>query len=305
MGEHSMIPIKGYTTFDPLKHCIVGQAYPPSVIKNVLTTDAPLQQLYEIMERTKEDLQKLISILQSMGVKCYRPTLRQEKNLRPPISPRDYFVVLGEHLFVGKVVEGYKEILSSIDRKCIEWHLQTDVSSANMVRCGNHIHWDIHPTVKKKHEEKILNWLHEKNYRVSITRHGWHMDGVYSIVKPGVIVASQDLPELKTMYPRWDICYLESNTVIPGNRVVQDYMEKLYSSWVGNYRESNYDINILSINQENCITTKENLKLFKFLEKHKINPIICDFRDKQFWDNGIHCVTQDLYREGIMENYFC
>ena len=44
--------------------------------------------------------------------------------------------------------------------------------------------------------------------------------------------------------------------------------------------------------------------MFNFLEKNKINPIVCDLRDKNFWDNGIHCVTQDLYREGKMEDYF-
>ena len=43
---------------------------------------------------------------------------------------------------------------------------------------------------------------------------------------------------------------------------------------------------------------------FIALEKNKINPIVCEFRDKQFWDNGIHCITQDLYREGSMEDYF-
>ena len=63
-------------------------------------------------------------------------------------------------------------------------------------------------------------------------------------------------------------------------------------------------MNILSVNQENCIVAKENKKMFNFLEKNKINPIVCDLRDKNFWDNGIHCVTQDLYRAGKMEDYF-
>ena len=46
-------------------------------------------------------------------------------------------------------------------------------------------------------------------------------------------------------------------------------------------------------------------KEFKFPTlENKINPIVCEFRDKQFWDNGIHCITQDLYREGSMEDYF-
>ena len=120
------------------------------------------------------------------------------------------------------------------------------------------------------------------------------MDGVYSILKPGVIVASRDLPELETIYPRWDICYLNE----------EQLQEPIQHDWGGNYKESNYDVNILSVNEENCIIAKENKVLFNFLEKNKINPIVSQFRDKQFWDNGIHCVTQDLYREGEMEDYF-
>ena len=195
---------------------------------------------------------------------------------------------------MGKVIAGYKGILKSIDREKIKWYLGNDISSGNMVRCGNHIHWDVSPQVKPEIEKEILQWLNENKYKVSITRYGWHMDGVYSILKPGVIVASRDLPELETIYPRWDICYPTAEQV----------QKPIQHDWGGDYKESNYDVNILSVNEENCVITKENKVLFDFLEKNKINPIVSKFRDKQFWDNGIHCVTQDLYREGDMEDYF-
>ena len=84
----------------------------------------------------------------------------------------------------------------------------------------------------------------------------------------------------------------------------EQVQEPIQHDWGGDYKESNYDVNILSVNEENCVITKENKVLFDFLEKNKINPIVSKFRDKQFWDNGIHCVTQDLYREGEMEDYF-
>ena len=279
-----MIPIKGYSTFQPLKHCIVGRATSP---ENVA------ESLKEVMNNTEEDLNNLVKILESMDVVCYRPDV-ESTTQRPPISPRDYFIALGEKLFVGKVIAGYKGILKSIDREKIKWYLGNDISSGNMVRCGNHIHWDVSPQVKPGIEKEILQWLNENKYKVSITRHGWHMDGVYSILKPGVIVASRDLPELATIYPRWDICYPPAEQV----------QEPIQHDWGGDYKESNYDVNILSVNEENCVITKENKVLFNFLEKNKINPIVSKFRDKQFWDNGIHCVTQDLYREGEMEDYF-
>ena len=279
-----MIPIKGYSTFQPLKHCIVGRATSP---ENVA------EPLKEVMNNTEEDLSNLVKTLESFDVVCHRPNV-ENTTQRPPISPRDYFIALGEKLFVGKVIAGYRDILKSIDREKIKWCLGNDISSGNMVRCGNHVHWDVSQHVEPSMEKEILQWLSENKYKVSITRHGWHMDGVYSILKPGVIVASRDLPELETIYPRWDICYPTAEQV----------QEPIQHDWGGDYKESNYDVNILSVNEENCIITKENKVLFNFLEKNKINPIVSEFRDKQFWDNGIHCVTQDLYREGEMEDYF-
>ena len=282
--KENKIPIKGYSTFHPLKHCIVGRGADPESVAG------PLKQ---IMLNTAEDLNNLVSTLEQMDVVCYRPTIESKQD-RPPISPRDYFAVLGEKLFVGKAIAGYKNIIKSIDRDAIKWYLNNDISSGNIVRCGNHVHWDVSKDVSSDAEKEISNWLSDNKYKVSITRHGWHMDGIYSILKPGLIVASRDLPELESIYPRWDIFYPEKQT--------EDKPVK--HKWGGNYAESHYDVNILSVNEENCILANENKQLFNFLERNKINPILCKFRDKSFWDNGIHCVTQDLYREGTMEDYF-
>ncbi len=282
--SENKIPIKGYSTFQPLKHCIVGRATGPENVTG------PLKQ---ILLDTEEDLQNLVKTLESMGVVCYRPTIESKQD-RPPISPRDYFVVLGEKLFVGKAILGYKHILKLIDRDAIKWYLSDDISSGNMIRCGNHIHWDVSKDVKPETEKEILQWLKDNKYRVSITRYGWHMDGVYSILKPGTIVATHDLPELENIYPRWDIFYPEK----------QSEGKPMKHAWGGNYEESHYDVNILSVDEKNCILAKENRELFRFLEKKQINPILCEFRNKQFWDNGVHCITQDLYREGTMEDYF-
>lgn len=278
-----MIPLKGYSTFDPLKHCIVGQVNPPEDVE---------EELKDVMYRTQEDLNNLVKILESMDVVCHRPTI-ENRTQRPPISPRDYFVVFGEQLFIGNVIAGYKDIIKSIDRDKIKWYLGTDISSCNMIRCGNHVHWDISKDVAPSKEQEIMEWLKDNNYRVSVTRYGWHMDGMYSILKPGVMVARRGLPELKTIYPMWDICYLDDSEV----------QKPIEHEWGGDYTESNYDINILSVDTENCIVANEEPDMFRFLEKHKINPIVCDLRDRNFWDNGIHCVTQDLYREGKMEDY--
>lgn len=279
-----MIPVKGYSTFHPLRHCIVGRPTPVGSVAD---------ELKDVMGRTEEDFANLIKTLESFGVQCHRPTV-ENVNTRPPLSPRDYFIVIGEKLLVGKVIPGYKNVLKEIDRNQIQWYLGNDISSGNMVRCGNHIHWDVSQHVSTAAETKLTNSLEDQGYKIYKTRYGWHLDGVYSILKPGVIVATDDLPELKDIYPGWDICYVDKTQ--SGNPIKHE--------WGGDHQESNYDVNILSIDEENCVVAGINKKMFRFLEKNKINPIVCEFRDRAFWDNGIHCVTQDLYREGTQENYF-
>ena len=278
-----MIPIKGYATFHPLKHCIVGKVHPPDQVDEALK---------RIMRETNEDLDNLVDTLQTFGVKCYRP-IAEGSDQRPPISPRDYFVALGDTLLAGKVVSGYKDILKQIDRKGISWYLNDDISSANMIRCGDHIHWDISKDVSTETEGKIMSWLHDMGYRVHVTRYGWHMDGVYSILKPGVIAATNVLPELQTIYPNWEIFYPEA----------QHSTTPIKHEWGGDHAESNYYVNLLSVDEQNCITTGENENFFKFLHGHKIKATVCPLRHQAFWDNGLHCVTQDLYREGSMETY--
>jgi len=279
-----MIPIKGYATFHPLKHCIVGQAHDPVNVE---------EDLKKIMQETGEDLDNLVRTLEHFGVKCYRPIV-PTGDQRPPISPRDYFCAVGETLLVGKMVQGFQEILKQIDRRNINWYLNDDVSSANMVRCGDRIHWDISKHVNPDTEHKIKNWLNEQNYKVTVTRYGWHMDGVYNILKPGVIVATEYLPELESMYKGWNICYPEA-------KVNADVISH---KWGGDYTETNYNVNLLSVDEDHCIVPTKNTALLRFLEENKIHPIVCELRHKEFWDNGLHCMTQDLYREGNQENYF-
>ena len=61
-----MIPIKGFATFHPLKHCIVGRGADPASVAE------PLKQ---IMRTTAEDLNNLVNTLEEMGVVCYRPNI--------------------------------------------------------------------------------------------------------------------------------------------------------------------------------------------------------------------------------------
>jgi len=106
-----MIPIKGYSTFDPLKHCWVGSGFKAEWFEDLFPKNNKiLDPLKRIADETEEDFLKLVDILESCGVKTYRSFLNIEddgkyKSLndvwRPPMTPRDHFCVVGEKLYVG------------------------------------------------------------------------------------------------------------------------------------------------------------------------------------------------------------
>ena len=79
-----------------------------------------------------------------------------------------------------------------------------------------------------------------------------------------------------------------------------DYVETYLKDWVGYVEETVFEVNMLSINEETILVNNYNKTVFDFLERHKINPVIVPFRHRWFWDGGVDCVTQDLYREGSL-----
>lgn len=154
---------------------------------------------------------------------------------------------------------------------------------------------------------------------------GGHGDATWCILKPGVIVTLHDLQNYNEKFPGWDVLYLEDKywdqlspfrkikAKVGGKWWIQGeedndrligYVESWLSDWVGYCEETVFEVNMLSINEECVIVNNYNEKVFDFLKKHKIEPIICEQRHRWFWDGGVHCLTQDLYREGKMEDYF-
>lgn len=93
--------------WDPLKVCIVGRTYEPSFYKFILNDK--IRKVFErIAEETEEDYQKLISILESFGVKILRPNVYDDyrlylshdgKIIPPPMVPRDWMMMLGDKFY--------------------------------------------------------------------------------------------------------------------------------------------------------------------------------------------------------------
>jgi hypothetical protein len=330
-----MIPIKGYATFDPLKHCWIGSGFKTEWFKDldIYKNDKIIDPLKRIAEETEEDYQTLEKILKDAGVITYRSFLDIDKVeslkniIRPPVCPRDHFGVIGNKLYVcGSGTAGYSDVLSQVSREDLVLEpSQEGISTAVICRVGKDIWWDVPSLARKKFVDKYKKIWTNEGFRVHLSYRGYHNDGSFCVVKPGCIVSLHDIQPYKKEFPGWDVLYLPDQSwdkISPFMRIKkkvggrwwlkgEEYNDQLIQfvntwlkDWVGYVEETVFDVNMLSIDQNTIICNNYNKEVFDYFKKHKVEPIIFNFRHRYFWDGGIHCITQDLYREGTMEDYF-
>ena len=225
---------------------------------------------------------------------------------------------------------GHEHILKKVqDQNNVIQHTQGEINSAMMTRVGKDLYWGTED-LRVWAEESKLELLKRRNsqfpeYRNHIVDSQGHADGVYCPVKPGLIVSLIGIQQYSKTFPDWEVVYLPNqswgkvlpfmehkNKVngkwwVPGAELNDDfteYVESWMSHWVGYVEESVFDVNMLVIDEQNVICNNENDAVFRAFEKHGITPHVCNFRHRYFWDGGIHCITQDLHREGEQKDYF-
>jgi glycine amidinotransferase len=101
-------------------------------------------------------------------------------------------------------------------------------------------------------------------------------------------VNDKNMPQI---FKKWDILWAPEmvDTGFIG--------KKPYSSvWVG--------MNFIMVNPRLAIIDKRQIPLIKLIEKQKIDVIPLQLRHCRTLGGGFHCVTLDIRRKGILENYF-
>ena len=260
-----------------------------------------------------------------------------------PLMPRDVMGVFGstivEHFTgdAGRYFENlaYQSVSRSLFDRGMRWvsmplpyvttnkipykdmnNSQVLFHAANVIKCGKDLFYSLPGDVDKvkgKGTSAGLDWLKKElgqEFRFNQIHTGGHADGKVALLKPGVLMTwkKEWIPE---KLKNWDIIEVESEKELPDDflqlrkqRYYKDFIEEWFGHWIGNVDETVFYVNVLSLSEEAVICTGTNKEAFKRMEKQGITPIYWKFRHQYFWDGGIHCVTQDLNREGIQEDYF-
>lgn len=228
---------------------------------------------------------------------------RSEKNLRNYLE-RNHVEVNEENLAKAKQTEmlgGFcSPTLTRIGKTCLVDTWQT-------------------PTVV---EDFLSKNAPEFNYR-KITI-GGHNDSIFSVIKPGVLVATRELEPYRHIFEGWDIIWFDDpnwNNVrhwlglraknrgkwwVPGeeqNDEFTEFVETFLGNWTGMAEETIFDVNCLVLDDKHVVVNSDNKYLVDSLRKHGIEPVICPLRHSFFWDGGWHCLTLDIKRRGSQVDY--
>lgn len=305
-------------------------------------TEEDYQKLISILEKfnvkvVRSDVSHAVEEVIPKAIRNNRPIPKPTM-----MQPRDESIMLGEE-FCCPDIPMYKHIvdevrsagnkITSFDKELIigkydfcDFHHY--INAAMTTRLGKDLYVGTlsdpgiisDPVELQERMQKRL-----PDYRINVVNTYGHADGTYCPVIPGLIMSIVSPIVYTDTFPGWEIVYLQGESWgkvqnflrlkqknngkwwVPGEELnddFTDYMENWMSHWVGYCEESVFDVNMIVIDKKNVIVNGYNKKAFDAFSRHGITPHICNFRHRYFWDGGLHCVTSDLHREGVMENYF-
>lgn len=179
------------------------------------------------------------------------------------------------------------------------------------------------------------------DYRMHFSTEGGHLDGCYMPVKENLVLTTDHFDGYDVILPNWKTLGIHSpsyraefpknknpknrNLLYPpiqGNKwagnfagMMDDapphfnsYLSQYCQDWIGNYKETYFEVNVVPIDDKNLICIGSDTKMFENLltelEKNGITCHLVPWRTRGFWDGGIHCITLDVRRKGELKDYF-
>lgn len=323
--------VSSHCGWQPLREVWLGDTYPMSYYDHL--SSAVREGFQIITEWTKEDTLKIENKLQELGVKVVRPVypaidhcIDDRGNLlKPTIAATDDNIVLGDTLYCLRnqfktspwkhAIDQYRASGSTVHE--INDGPWSTISPPCMVRIGQDLYIDYiyHEHVFGVVSEVLVDLA--KKYRVHISMFDGHSDCVFSPVREGLILTTKWKNNYQNTFPDWEIYQIDNSNItkplnmsssgnqwhvpskdLSNNKEFQQYIQDHASTWTGSFQETIFDVNLLIVDDKNILTVGENPAVCDFLSNKGFSVHQFDFRCKNFWDSGMHCLTNDIRRDG-------
>ena len=295
-----------FPEYNRLRECWVGRAYDSSLVTDTFVKD--------ILDETEEDLSNFSQMLRDLGVEVKRPTYKNPDVTRKPqlLHARDHLQYLNGKLYIGpRYEDNIADWLELLDNRTPFVTLD-NLCAPSVVR-ADRVYFDAVSWTRKRFEyfqhgnpdlPCVFERLSSRDFNIER-----HTDGVFCVVKEGVIISTPQGRNLEYLFPEWDILYLDQNTQDLNDMAKTkgkfiwspDQIPDDYRDWVGYSPETFFDVNALAVDEKHFMCTRYNKQVFDFLKKHKVEPIIVPFRHRYLWDGGLHCMTFDFIRDAYQQ----
>lgn len=227
---------------------------------------------------------------------------------------------LKEHIVTMGLDIDYDKLTADEKEKLLIENTMLGFCSPNITRIGKKCLVDLHQTVE------ALDYLKKTypsfNYQSLVL--GGHNDGIFSVLKPGLVIAGPWFKGSEHNFKDWEVIYFDDNRWndvrewhkikeqnkgkwwVPGEEKNQDFtkfVETVLPNWTGFVEETIFDLNCLVLDDRHVVVNSNSKKLYSVLKKYNITPIYCPLRHRFFWDGGWHCLTLDVRRKGNQIDY--
>jgi len=330
MTKNNLPLVNSHNSWSRLEEVWLGDVYPASWYDHL---DSQVRDVFaELTELTQQDLGTIQKTLEQFQITVRRPRYERiddyidhnNQLVKPQICPRDYFVVIGNKL-IGHECQwpAWKHLIpeyTANGRSITVDGCTLCINGANVVRVGRDIIID----------RDVFDYTYSNEYpeyRVQVVSNGGHMDGCFAILKPGLILANHYYQDYDRTFPGWEIIYLDNptyhaapstgyqqpypvyngkfwDTTVGTNRMFNDHVIQHALDWVGDYRETYFELNCLVIDESNVVMLAENHELANELSRRNITVHWVPFRTRSFWDGAMHCLTVDIRRQSNIIDYF-
>lgn len=293
----------------------------------------------QVIEETQEDLQGLEDHFRKLGIQVYKP-----QNFATDLvhgnpfwttdsqyfyCPRDSSLVVGETIIESPMAlrarffenYAYKKIFSEAFEDGARWisapkpmlldemysaevrpgiptlnNHEICFDAANIIRCGRDLFYLVSNTGNKKGAQWLQSTLGSE-FRVHALEGVYsymHIDSTISLLRPGLVLLNPSRINAKNIpkvLENWDIIWCPE----PHDIGYYGKYENA-SKWIG--------MNLLMLSPNLAMVEKNQIALISELEKKGIDILPVQMRHIRTLGGGPHCVTLDLRRKGVLQNYF-
>jgi len=149
-----------------------------------------------------------------------------------------------------------------------------------------------------------INWLKREfpqfKFKTFVGTHA-HLDGYFSIIKPGLALSGIPKNKLPKDFVNWDIIEFEKENY-HNVSMISDYFQD------DDYENTTLAVNMLSIDQENIVLCEHSIQSapqqIKKIESHGVNVIPLKIDVVRWLNQGLSCFSNSLVRDGGHVNYF-